>query len=99
MEITKNDKGHGYCYTIAEDDFIINNKGDYTNEMLYYINLSVEGIMHLLTVGYDMGERQMTFISIDNQHELSQDQIRRCYMYVNMLEKELLGHIEYMLSC
>ena len=61
--------------------------------------LIIDDIKYAIINIYDLTDKMICSTSIDNQKDMSKEEIDKGYLYANLLEQETKKHIEYLLSC
>ena len=93
MEIKRNHMNHGYEYVIRQYDL----DGVYEYNM-FSIYLTVKRTEYILHITYSMPEDRIVTVEIFNQYELSEEDKEKGYMYAEMLEKEFVIHMKYIIN-
>jgi hypothetical protein len=93
MEIRKKEGLRKYEYVIKISDW------DEDDEVYFDIELTVNGVTFYISEGYDIKLRTTSYVCLDNQKILSEEDKNNGWLYADMLEQEFKKHMEYIISC
>lgn len=61
--------------------------------------LCIDDTKYAIINDYNLADKMICRTSIDNQDDLSKEEIDKGYLYADLLEQEIKKHIEHLLTC